>query len=72
MPTPDPFDVIVTTDKRLRYQQNLAGRTIAVVVLLATSNRLSDLLQLVDELKSAIADAAPGEVRDVCFPHVPG
>jgi hypothetical protein len=27
------FDVILTTDKNMRYQQNLAGRTIAVVVV---------------------------------------
>jgi predicted metal-dependent phosphoesterase TrpH len=27
------FDVLLTTDKNLRYQQNLAGRKIAVVVL---------------------------------------
>ena len=27
------FDVLVTTDKQLRYQQNLTGRRIAIVVL---------------------------------------
>ena len=27
------FDLLVTTDKNLRYQQNLAGRRIAVVIL---------------------------------------
>ena len=27
------FDVLVTTDKQLRYQQNLTGRTIAILVL---------------------------------------
>jgi len=29
----DGFDVLLTTDKTMRYQQNLAGRKIAVVVL---------------------------------------
>ena len=33
----DGFDVFVTTDKNLRYQQNLAVRRIAVVVLSTTS-----------------------------------
>ncbi|MEO8257265.1 MAG: hypothetical protein ABI868_07960 [Acidobacteriota bacterium] len=28
------FDVLVTTDKNMRYQQNLAGRRIAIVVLM--------------------------------------
>lgn len=37
------FDVLVTVDQNLRYQQNLTGRRIAVVVLRARSNRLADL-----------------------------
>lgn len=36
----DGFDVIVTTDKNLRYQQNLSGRQLAVVVLSTTDWRL--------------------------------
>lgn len=31
------FDVLVTTDSGLKYQQNLTGRKIAIVVLLSTS-----------------------------------
>jgi hypothetical protein len=27
------FDVLVTTDRNIRYQQNLAGRSIAIMVL---------------------------------------
>jgi hypothetical protein len=59
------FDVLVTTDKRLQYQQNLAGRTIAVVVLNARGNRLKDLLPLVPELLTVLDDIQPGEVREV-------
>jgi hypothetical protein len=29
-----PFDLLVTTDQQLRYQQNLGGRTIGIVVLM--------------------------------------
>ena len=29
----DGFDVLLTTDKNMRYQQNLAGRKIAVLIL---------------------------------------
>lgn len=36
----DGFDVIVITDKNLRYQQNLSGRHLAVVVLSTTDWRL--------------------------------
>ena len=39
------FDVLVTVDTNLRYQQNLAGRRIAIVVLQPSSNRLEYLRQ---------------------------
>ena len=35
----DGFDVLLTTDKNMRYQQNLAGRKIAVVVLGSSNGR---------------------------------
>ena len=31
------YEVIVTTDQSMRYQQNLAGRKLAIVVLMATA-----------------------------------
>lgn len=37
------FDVFVTLDTNLRYQQNLTGRRIAVVVIVSRSNRLPSL-----------------------------
>ena len=37
------FDVLVTVDTNLRYQQNLSGRKIAIVVLESSSNRLDHL-----------------------------
>jgi predicted nuclease of predicted toxin-antitoxin system len=37
------FDVLITIDTNLRYQQNLTGRKIAVVLLVAQSNRLEIL-----------------------------
>lgn len=48
------FDVLVTTDKNLKYQQNLSERKLAVVVLLSTSwpriqNRVSAVAIAVDE-----------------------
>jgi predicted nuclease of predicted toxin-antitoxin system len=38
------FEVLVTMDKGLQYQQNLLGRSIAVILVRAQSNRLADLL----------------------------
>jgi hypothetical protein len=38
------FDLFLTIDKVLQYQQNLAGRSIAVLIVRAKSNRLADVL----------------------------
>src|SRR5882724_420426 len=59
------FDVFVTTDQRLRYQQNLAGMKLAVVVLVAPRNKLELLRPLVPELLRILPVLKPGEVRDV-------
>jgi len=37
------FEVFLTMDKGLEYQQNLAGRAIAIIIFRAQSNRLTDL-----------------------------
>jgi hypothetical protein len=33
----DGYEVFITTDQNLRYQQNLSGRRLGIVVLMATS-----------------------------------
>ncbi len=53
------FDVFVTVDKNLPYQQNVATLPIAVVVLNAHSNELHALLPLVPQLEEAIATLSP-------------
>jgi hypothetical protein len=56
------FDALITVDRRLPFQQNLARFSIAVVVLRAPSNRLDDLRPLVPELLAALPAARLGEV----------
>lgn len=56
------FDVFVTVDRNLSFQQNLPAFTIAVIVLRAPSNRLVDLQPLVPELLALIPSAKPGAV----------
>lgn len=53
----EQFDVFVTVDRNLAFQQNLGALTIAVIVLRAKSNRLNDLKPLVPRLLAAIAAA---------------
>lgn len=55
----------LTMDQSLRFQQNLAGRPLAVVLLRARSNRLPDLTPLVPAVLAALPGAPPGEVTVV-------
>ena len=59
------FEVFVTVDRNLSFQQNLPAFAIAVIVLRATSNRLTDLKPLVPELLACIPDAKRGTVAYV-------
>ena len=54
------FDIFVTTDRNLMFQQNLLKFDIAVLVLAAKSSRLHDLLPLVPNIAEAIPSAKPG------------
>ena len=51
------FDVFVTVDRNLAFQQNVAAFSIAVFVLRARTNRLADLKSLVPNLLGAIDSA---------------
>ncbi len=53
------FDIFVTVDRNLSFQQNLDSFSIAVVVLQARTNRLADLRPLVPNLLAAIESAPP-------------
>jgi len=60
------FEVLVTTDKNLRYQQNLAQRKIAIVVL--GKGRWSLIKPHVAEVVAAVNAAAPGSYTEVDIP----
>jgi len=57
------YEVLVTTDKNLRYQQNLAGRSIAIVVLWTTS--WPKIQQEVARAQRAVDAAAPGSYTEL-------
>jgi hypothetical protein len=62
----DRFQVLVTTDTNLKYQQNLASRTIAIVVLSTTSwPRIQAAVELV---VAAVNAAASGTYSEVAVP----
>jgi hypothetical protein len=52
------FDLLITTDQSLRYQQNLAGRQLAIMVLLTTS--WPKLRPCADRIASTALAMTPG------------
>lgn len=60
------FDVFVTTDQNLRYQQNLAGRQLAILVLPVAS--WPKLQSHVLTIAAAIASMSPGQYMELAIP----
>ncbi|MHC5599558.1 MAG: DUF5615 family PIN-like protein [Nostoc sp.] len=57
-----PFDVFITSDKNLPYQQNLQNLALRVVVLNASSTRPNHLLPLIAQIISLLQSLAPGSI----------
>jgi hypothetical protein len=51
------FDVFITVDRNLPYQQNIAILDLAILILVARSNRLADLQPLVPLILAAVPTA---------------
>ena len=60
-------DVVLTTDQLIRYQQNLAGREIAIVVLTGTTKWTHVRVHL-DRIAVAVNAATPGSYTEVAIP----
>jgi hypothetical protein len=60
------FDVLLTADKRIRYQQNLKGRRIALVVISNPTWRV--LRKYLDRVTAAVNAATPGSYAEVEIP----
>ncbi len=57
------FDLFITTDQQIRYQQNLAGRKLAILVLLTTS--WPRLRLCIPEIREAIENTQAGDYREI-------
>jgi hypothetical protein len=60
------FDLLLSTDKSIRYQQNLAGRRIAVVIL--GNSTLPVVHRYIDRVITAVNAATPGSYTEVEIP----
>src|SRR3954464_13453757 len=59
------FQAFLTIDRGIEYQQNLATRTLAVILIRTKSNRLADLLSHVPEIVQTLESLQPGELAKV-------
>jgi hypothetical protein len=59
------FEVLLTVDQNLRYQQNLAAAGVAVVVLIGNTTDFADLLPLMPAACAALARIKPGDVVEI-------
>jgi hypothetical protein len=59
------FEVFLTVDQNLQFQQNLATSSVATIVLCAVSNRLADLLPLMPRVHTVLSSIRPGQHVEV-------
>jgi len=57
------FDIFITADRQLRYQQNLTGRRLAVIVL--PSNQVPAVIALLPAIRQAINGIQPGTYEEL-------
>jgi hypothetical protein len=61
------YDLLLTSDKNIRYQQNLSGRKIAIVVL--GNQQWPDVKNHLERILAAVNAASPGSFSEVEIPH---
>ena len=59
------FDVLLTADKGMEYQQNLVSLPVSILIVLGRSNRIQDLACAVPAILSALAELQPRTLRKV-------
>ncbi len=62
----EDYEVLITTDQNIRYQQNLTRRRLAVIVLLSTAWPYAQ--SRIEDIQTSVAESQPGELREVSIP----
>jgi predicted nuclease of predicted toxin-antitoxin system len=60
------FDVFMTADQRLRYQQNLSGRTLAIIVL--PTNQVRTVVSLLPAIEESLKRVQHGMFHEIPLP----
>ena len=61
----ESFDAFITTDRNLRYQQNLSGRRLAILTLWTTS--WPNIQRHLPEIAAAVGKLSPGDFVELNF-----
>ncbi len=59
------FDLLITTDRNLRYQQNLSGRMLAILVLPTTS--WPEIQKNIAKISATVASTKSGDYIEICW-----
>ena len=65
------FEVLLTIDQNLRYEQNMSGRRIAVLLLKSPRNDIPTLTPMAGSVLLALEDIEPGTIHAVEHPDPP-
>jgi len=60
-----PFEVLLTVDKSLKRQQNVAASGVAVIIMVAVTNTVGDLAPLMPSVNAALPGIQPGDVVEI-------
>lgn len=59
------WDVLLTSDRNIKHQQNMTSRNVSILILCAKSNRMKDLLPLMPLCDDALRSIKVGQVVEV-------
>jgi predicted nuclease of predicted toxin-antitoxin system len=59
------WNVFLTSDRNIKFQQNMTGRSISILILCAKSNRVQDLLPVMPSCARALLSIQPGQIVEV-------
>lgn len=59
------WDVLLTSDRNIKHQQDMTGRQLSILILCAKSNRMTDLLPLVPACAQALLSIEAGRVVEI-------
>lgn len=62
------FDVLITTDRNMRHQQNMSDRAIAILILRSRSNSMRNLKPLVPKALAALASIGAAQIIEIGSP----